>query len=203
VQTVPNRDETKRVPTRTCVGCGQRNDAEEMVRLVLDGTGVAFDLAGGAFGRGAHVHARPECIEKAARGGLARSFRSHIETTPEQMRESLGAACDRRMAGLLLAARRIGEVAVGADAAREALRKGAPLVVVAVDAGAIASDRDITGAAAQGRAIAWKTKDELGALLGGGSVAVCSICHAGIAAQLAATRRLEGQACCSRFPEAR
>jgi predicted RNA-binding protein YlxR (DUF448 family) len=175
------------------------------VRLVSDGAGdVAVDLAGGAFGRGAHVHARPECIEKSTRGGLSRALRTPIDTTAERIRESLRLACDRRMTGLLLAAARLRQVAVGAEAARGALSGGAPLIIVAVDAGTVAETKEVVGAAALGRAIAWKTKDELGALLGSsGAVAICSISHAGIAGQLAATRRLEGEACSSRCPEVR
>ncbi len=203
VEIVTTTNENRRVPRRTCIGCGQHDGAEAMVRLVVAEGVVAFDLAGGAFGRGAHVHARPECFEKAARGGLSRSMRARVEVTPDALRDALRLACERRMTGLLLAARCIGEVALGADAAREALRRGAPLAVVAVDAGSIASEKEFAGAVAEGRAIAWKTKDELGALLGAGSVAVCSIGHRRIAEQLAATRRLEVQACSSRCPEVR
>ena len=59
---------------RTCVGCGERveiprseSPSSVLVRLVLGPGGeVAVDAAGGGFGRGAHVHPRPGCVEKAA-----------------------------------------------------------------------------------------------------------------------------------------
>ena len=71
---------------------------------------------------------------------------------------------------------------------------------------------------AEGRAIAWSSKSELGAMLGEGVVAICAIRHAGLAAEMKrvraaadagvaaqseeATRAREG-ARCSRRPEAR
>jgi hypothetical protein len=83
--------------------------------------------------------------------------------------------------------------------------------VVATDAGTVADALEVQEAAKTGRAIAWKTKTELGALLGGEAVAICAVCHAGIAGELktlraaadagaAATREGAG---CSRRPEAR
>src|SRR5580704_17435100 len=99
-------------PTRTCVGCGVRGDAANMVRLVVAEGEVAFDLAGGSFGRGAHVHAAPACLAKAPRG-LARSFKRDAGVDAAEIGQRLVAACDRRMSGLVLAARRTGALAVG------------------------------------------------------------------------------------------
>lgn len=206
----PNR-EPRPAPTRMCVGCGERVDAAELVRVVVADDDVAFDLAGGAFGRGAHVHARPACLAAAQRG-LARAFKRDIRLGAEELGRRLVAACDRRMTGLLLAARRTGALAVGADESLGALRRGAPLAIVAVDAGVIARSREVEQAIAQGKAIAWMTKADLGAVLGETAVAICVVRHAGIADQLktlraaadagAATR--EGARCSSSpVPEAR
>jgi predicted RNA-binding protein YlxR (DUF448 family) len=197
------------------VGCGLRDVSPAMLRVVVAEGEVAFDLAGGAFGRGAHVHARPECIEKAPRG-LSRAFRRSFELDASALGGRLVEACDRRMAGLILAAHRLRALAVGADAAIEALKQDAPLGVLAADAGSLTADFAVVRCVAEGRAIAWSTKNELGALLGERAVAICAVRHAGIAAELkrmraaadagvAATREAatrEG-ARCSRFPEAR
>jgi hypothetical protein len=171
-----------------------------MVRLVVaddDGTPpavpgrgqnviLAFDLAGGAFGRGAHLHPTAGCLAKAPRG-LARSF--HRPPVPAaELGRALVEACNRSMTGLLLSARRLGSLAVGADAALEAAMRGAPLLIVAVDAGAIAKRREVEAAVAEGRAVAWRTKGELGALLGEESVAICAVRHAGIAEKLRSLR---------------
>ncbi len=216
------RDDRKRSPTRTCVGCGLRDDASALVRLVVSDGEVAFDLAGGSFGRGAHGHARPECIAKAPRG-LARAFRAGVRLDAAELGRRLVSACDRRMQGLLLAAHRLRALAIGADRVGGALRANrdgtdtGTLAVVAVDAGTVASsgNRVLAEAIAAGHAIAWSTKGELGGLLGEKAVAVCAVRHAGIAAELkrmraaadagvevtrAATKEGAG---CSRFPEAR
>lgn len=71
---------------RTCVGCAervplQRADAAAMtlVRLVLGPGGeVAVDAGAGGFGRGVHVHPRPDCVERAALRGLARSAKAKV-----------------------------------------------------------------------------------------------------------------------------
>jgi predicted RNA-binding protein YlxR (DUF448 family) len=203
-----------RGPTRTCVGCGLRDDAAELVRLVVTEDEVAFDLAGGAFGRGAHLHARPACIEKAPKG-LARSFRGAIKADAATIGRRLVEACDRRMAGLLIAAHRTRALALGADASIEALAQGAPLGVLAVDAGGIAETVEVQRCVAAGKAVAWRTKSELGGLFGERSVAICAVRHAGIAAELkrmrvaadagaaATTSATREGAECSRFPEAR
>jgi predicted RNA-binding protein YlxR (DUF448 family) len=214
------KSEPRRVPkrpVRTCVGCGQSDDATAMVRLVLADDGeVAFDLAGGAFGRGAHVHARPACLEKAPRG-LSRAFKQEVRADARAVGEALVAACDRRAAGLVMAARRTGALAVGADASLEAVRRGAPLVVVAVDAGTVAARREVERAVAEGRAVAWKTKSDLGAWIGEDSVAMLAVRHAGIAGELmtlraaadagvsmmTTTRATREGARCSKSPEAR
>jgi predicted RNA-binding protein YlxR (DUF448 family) len=199
----------KTAPERTCVGCSLRDAASAMVRLVVAEDEVVFDLAGGAFGRGAHLHPRPECIEKAPRG-LARTLKRDPKVHARELAARLSAACDRRMSGLMMAARRTNGLAVGADASLEAIRRGAPLVVVAVDAGKIAQTLEVQGAVAEGRAIAWKAKNELGALLGEEAVAICAVRHAGIASELKVLRAAADAAAvatregaeCSRRPEA-
>jgi predicted RNA-binding protein YlxR (DUF448 family) len=212
---VQGRRGTKRIPERTCVGCGQRDEVSKLVRLVIDdGTspaspgrgphlgdaprrsgddeaggralGLAFDLAGGSFGRGAHLHARPACIAKAPRG-IARAFKGKPVDAAELGR-LLVEACDRSMAGLLVTARRLGAVAAGTDAALQAVMRGAPLVIVAVDAGTVAGRREVEAAVAEGRAVAWRTRGELGSLLGEAETAICAVRHEGIATRFKALR---------------
>src|SRR5580704_9250075 len=106
VETMQERPKSaKTPPERTCVGCGLRDAASAMVRLVVAEDEVVFDLAGSAFGRGAHLHARPDCIAKAPRG-LARTFKRAPRVGARELALRLAAACDRRAAGLILAARR-------------------------------------------------------------------------------------------------
>ena len=208
----PHSESRHPASARTCVGCGLRDEASSTLRLAVAGGQVVFDLAGGSFGRGAHVHANASCIAKAPRA-LARAFRREgLSVTAAELGERLVIACDRRMVGLLLAARRTGAVAIGGNAATDAIERRDAFAIVAVDAGRVASSIEVDRATREGRAIAWKTKCELGALLGEEAVAICAVCHVGIAAELkvlraaadagaAATR--EGAGCSSRRPEAR
>jgi predicted RNA-binding protein YlxR (DUF448 family) len=190
--------------TRTCVGCGQRVDLEaggsDLVRLVLGSDGeVAVDAGGGGFGRGAHVHARRTCLEKASAKGLAKAAKGRVvAVVGEEGSEPLGAdalgrairaALDRRIRGLLVAATRSRAIAVGADAVTSACQRGeAHAVVVACDAAAEADLDEVRRAVPDGRAVAWGTKGALAALCPGGTevstggLAVIAILSASIAA---------------------
>ena len=195
--------------TRTCVGCGLRDEKAAMLRLAVAGGEIVFN-ATIQGGRGAHVHARAECIGRTPRG-LARAFKSNVRVDGADLGRTLAVACERRMVGLLLAALRSRSLAIGSDAARMALTGGAPLAIVATDAGSIRKSIEVERAIADGRAIAWKTKNELGVLLGGEAVALCAVRHAGIASELkfmraavdAGTAAAREGAECSRRPEAR
>jgi len=159
-----------------------------MVRVVLGLAGaVAVDLAGSHFGRGAWLHPRPLCVSRAAPRGLARSFRSEITTTALELTQLLQNAADGRATGLVSAAARGRHVALGSTAVKEALNSGAArLVVVAKDARAAAAAPWIEQTVAEGHAVAWGTKELLGAATGRGEVAVLAILDSGIASALAA-----------------
>lgn len=201
-------DHEKRT-TRTCIGCGLHDDLAAMVRLTMVAGEVVFGAQFHA-GRGAHLHPRADCVAKAPRG-LARAFKADVRVDAADLGRRLAMSCERRMVGLLLAAWRRRSLAVGADAATAALREGAPLAIVAVDAGSVRKSLEVERAVLAGCAMAWKTKDELGALLGEEAVAICAVRHAGIASELkfmraaadAGTAATKEGAECSRRPEAR
>jgi predicted RNA-binding protein YlxR (DUF448 family)/ribosomal protein L7Ae-like RNA K-turn-binding protein len=174
--------------TRTCVGCGERVDAlgpdgRDLIRLILGPDGeIAVDPKGGGFGRGAHVHARRTCLERAARAGLLRATKGQghlledgVDTTQTAARVALSAgslaraiqrSMDRRIEGLLVAAVRSRQLARGSDAVTGACRRGdGKLVVVACDAAAAAELTEVRRAVAEGRAVAWGTKARLGAIV--------------------------------------
>ena len=176
---------------RTCVGCGQTESPQEMVRLVVSPEGeVAVDLAGGQFGRGAHVHVSPRCLVAAPRG-LSRSFRRSIAVLPGVLASSIVAAAERRAAGLLASAARSQWVEVGAERAGQAWESGkARLLVVARDAAAGASTGPVLRAIAGGEAVAWGTKEDLGALVGKSEVAVLGITSEPLATALRTVVRM-------------
>jgi predicted RNA-binding protein YlxR (DUF448 family)/ribosomal protein L7Ae-like RNA K-turn-binding protein len=185
---------TKRAE-RTCAGCSQAAPAEELVRVVFDPNsgGVAVDLAGSGFGRGAHVHPTPACVAKAVKGGLSRVYKAPVVADAAAMGVAIMSVADRRIAGLLHGARRAGQLAVGADVVAEAIRDGrVSLVVVARDAAAATKVTEIAQAIGSGRAIAWGDKQELGAISNREGVAVLAILHPGVAAAVAQTHRVSG-----------
>jgi len=161
---------------RRCIGCDRIDTPESMARLVVSENGeVAFDLAGGAFGRGAHVHPSPRCLESAPRA-LAKSFKRPIAATPAELAAALVAAADRRTRGLLASAARSNGVEVGAELAGAAFQLGrAHLLVVARDAQSAASVGSVMHAIATGGAVAWGTKSELGSLVHKAEVGVLGI----------------------------
>ncbi|MBI4955675.1 MAG: DUF448 domain-containing protein [Myxococcales bacterium] len=163
-----------RARTRRCVGCGASVELErarrELVRLVLvpavGGRGVVADPSGRQGGRGAWLHARRECLERAARGGLARAAKERVDVSARELAASLVDAAHRRAVRLVLAARRSGKLAIGSSAVAAAWRDGrAASLVVARDARAAAELDAVRGAVGVGRVIAWSDEAELGQLL--------------------------------------
>ncbi len=189
-------ERTTKTSERTCAGCGGKGLPEDMVRAIKGPAGeIAIDLAGGAFGRGAHFH--PGCLEKACKGGFARAFKSAVKADATDLRAQIHDAIERRMAGLLLGARRAGHVAIGNDAACEALRAGA-FAVVACDAGGVARKDEVTQAVTEGRAISFGNKTTLATLMGGhsatgrGEVALLAVTHAPLAREMKKCIELAG-----------
>jgi predicted RNA-binding protein YlxR (DUF448 family) len=72
-------------PERTCVGCGRKAPQRELVRFVApDGT-LRPDRDRRSPGRGAYVHARLSCLERAkSRRAFARALRRNV-TIPENL----------------------------------------------------------------------------------------------------------------------
>ncbi|HEY7822135.1 MAG TPA: YlxR family protein [Acidimicrobiia bacterium] len=66
-------------PIRSCIGCRAREPRSALVRIVADPSapgGCVVDADRTRPGRGAHIHPRAECVEKARRTrALARALR--------------------------------------------------------------------------------------------------------------------------------
>ena len=190
------RSETgKPGPRRQCAGCAKRDTADDLLRVVLGDPGahgaqLAVDLADSRFGRGSHVHASKECMQKALRGGFAKVFKTKVEGTVESLGEQIVVAADRRIEGLLAGARRGKHAIAGADVVREAYREGnAALIVVACDAAAATKHPEIQEAVAEGKAIAWSNKQRLGTIFGRDETAVCAVLHEGVAKAIKSARQ--------------
>jgi len=136
-----------------------------LVRLVVSDDGeVVPDMAGGAFGRGAWVHARPACLADAVKGGLSRGMKMKVTTTLPELLQTLRDAASRRAFSLLQAAQRARLAAVGTIALEEAERDDrVELLVLAGDAKASATLSPVLRLGQRGRVRLFKTKAELGA----------------------------------------
>lgn len=55
----------KKIPQRTCVGCNQKKDKTELIRIVKDPNGeINVDKTGKKPGRGAYICDDSNCLEK-------------------------------------------------------------------------------------------------------------------------------------------
>ena len=79
---------TKKKPQRTCLGCREVRNKNELVRIVRTPEGeVILDAKGRANGRGAYICSNAECLRKAVRTkALERALKVEI---PEAIIESL------------------------------------------------------------------------------------------------------------------
>lgn len=68
----------KHIPQRTCVGCREVLSKRELIRVVKTDTGIKIDPSGKAPGRGAYIHNRQSCWQKALKGKLSSALRMEL-----------------------------------------------------------------------------------------------------------------------------
>ncbi|MBN1439198.1 MAG: YlxR family protein [Anaerolineales bacterium] len=68
----------KHIPLRMCVGCRQALAKRSLIRVVRGPDGIRIDPGGKAAGRGAYVHDRRECWEKALQGALSQALKAEL-----------------------------------------------------------------------------------------------------------------------------
>jgi predicted RNA-binding protein YlxR (DUF448 family) len=68
----------KHVPQRTCVGCREVLPKRKMIRLVRTSDGVQVDPTGKLAGRGAYLHDRRECWDRALKGALGHALKTTL-----------------------------------------------------------------------------------------------------------------------------
>lgn len=71
----------RRVPLRKCVGCDERKDKRELIRVVRSPTGeIHLDATGKRPGRGAYICPDHTCLNQAMkRKGLEHSLKCRID----------------------------------------------------------------------------------------------------------------------------
>ena len=78
----------KKIPQRQCMGCRERMDKRQLIRVVRTPEGnVQLDFSGKLGGRGAYICPKAECLKKARKGkALDRSLEVAI---PEEVYDRL------------------------------------------------------------------------------------------------------------------
>ena len=78
----------KRIPQRQCMGCRERRNKRDMIRVVRTPEGaVNLDFSGKMNGRGAYICPDPECLKKAIR---SKSLDRSLEVTiPQEVMDRL------------------------------------------------------------------------------------------------------------------
>ncbi len=67
----------KKIPQRQCMGCRERKEKRELIRIVRGTDGVvSLDFSGKKNGRGAYICPDPACLKKAQK---ARSLERSLE----------------------------------------------------------------------------------------------------------------------------
>ncbi len=165
-------------PARTCVGCGVVAEKEELVRATAlvrdDGVAeLAFDVSG--KGRGIHVHPVLGCLERASRGGFSKATKGRVHVDVQGWALQIADSLERRALSLLASARSKRAVQAGHDASFLAMSQTDTILVVATDAGSVATRREVTGWASEGRVCALATREQLGRVLGRNDIAVLAV----------------------------
>ena len=78
----------KKIPQRQCMGCRERKNKRDLIRVVRQTTGeVSLDFSGKLNGRGAYICPDPECLKRARK---ARSLERSLEASiPEEVYDRL------------------------------------------------------------------------------------------------------------------
>ena len=86
----------KNLPQKTCMGCNQKKDKKDLIRIVKNKEGqISIDKTGRTNGRGAYLCDNIECLEKAIKTKkLERTFEMPIS---QEIYESLrGVMIDKK-----------------------------------------------------------------------------------------------------------
>ncbi|MCR5147028.1 MAG: YlxR family protein [Clostridia bacterium] len=82
----------KNIPQRTCIGCNEKKDKNEFIRIVKDNqNNISIDKTGKANGRGAYICDNIDCLEKAIKNKkIEKSFKMNIdESVYENLRNMI------------------------------------------------------------------------------------------------------------------
>ena len=83
----------KKNPVRQCIGCGERKEKKELIRIVFTADqGLLIDRTGRNGGRGAYLCPDPACVEAAVKkNSFSRAFRGTVgAAAAESLKQQIG-----------------------------------------------------------------------------------------------------------------
>lgn len=160
-------DEEESGPNRRCIVTGAVMPAEGMIRFVVAPDGVLVpDIEGRLPGRGLWLSARRDMVNTAtAKSLFAKAARRKVAVPPE-FADRIEGLLLRRCLDLIGLARRAGQVVVGFEKVRSALKSGQGAVLLAAADGSRDGRDKIRALAPNLPLVALLSGDELGAAFG-------------------------------------
>jgi len=122
-----------RKPQRTCLGCRQARDQQDLVRFVLSPANeVLVDYRSRLPGRGAYTCLSRECLDAAVkRRQFQRTFKTQdLPVSFEQLKQTLLSSIAQKIINLLGMARKSGVVVSGSNMVLDTLTGSGSLAVV-------------------------------------------------------------------------
>ena len=173
-------------PQRTCLGCREVRDQQDLIRFVCSPEGeILVDYRHRLPGRGAYACPERGCLEQIlVRRQFQRAFRR--ECTPvasAALLESVAKALRKRLENLLGMARKAGQSLAGSNAVLAALDRSQPPVVVifAEDVSAGVADKVERRAKRSGAVcLTLFDKVRLGQIMGRPECSVCALSDASL-----------------------
>ena len=128
----PRAGKAPNYPERRCIATMERRPQADMIRFVLGPDAqVVPDIAARLPGRGAWVTSDRETLETAAkRGAFARAFKAQVRISPE-IAGQVESLLAKRCLSMLGMAKRAGELVLGFEQVREAVREARPACLLA------------------------------------------------------------------------
>lgn len=161
----------KASPQRSCLGCREIRQKDELLRFVLSpDKALVPDLAGKLPGRGAYTCFRKSCLDVAVKKRqFSRAFKEEIKSPALEVLVTIVQQMQHeRISSLIALANKAGKVVSGSDKVMDTLRKrGVALLIIATDISADSAAKFMAIAGATNvETVRFLTKDSLGAPLG-------------------------------------
>jgi len=179
------------VPQRSCLGCRESRDKDELLRFVLSPQDeVVPDLDAKLPGRGAYTCISSKCLSAATRQRqFSRAFKREVSVpSPDEFVTQTAQLLRERVLGYLGLANKAGKIISGGSLVSDAIRSGnkPSLVLVATDVSEAIGKRVELLADVHGiPCVRIMTKDDFGAILGKAPRSAVAVRSGGFVKQLA------------------